>query len=704
MKPRKLLPISDDFSSEDEYVDQLLHFVANTEIFQILCGGVHVLDFFTSEPGFYYAAIPQEWQAFLLQCEPMALLDLLMRDDLDSLPTADGESGSSSSSSSSSPYGDMAPPQSLVQYIRDIRQLSLRRDLPPERAAAVSTLPRNIAIGMKPKKAHEVASFADYVDRLARDHCGGGGTDDENDGQGVTHLVDFGSGQNYLGRTLASEPYNRAMIAVEGREENISGARALDMLAGVVEKEKVMRNKKAYMQWLDSRSGGGGGGMSDKFKRRLAQGPVVSPEEMARADLRSRREIASEHPAPGQGRGRIHYVAGRLEDGDLSEVLSKVRISMNGGGGGGGCCGAKSRGGDEAADGGCVCEEKGRQQPGDDEASEGQMQQYGKRETDQKEDEQADLRLLAVSIHSCGNLSHHGIRSMLLNPPIKAVAIVGCCYNLMTERLGPPTVKPPFARPTLDSINGRVRRESERRDPHGFPMSRRLATYGGVDSGDNNGVRLNITARMMACQAPQNWTEEESQSFFYRHFYRAVLQRILLDRGAIDKVYYREGEGDGPASGGRAWRETAFNVSTNPVIIGSLRKRCYESLNAYVRGAVDKLTTAATATTATTTTTGATTNREENDGEYAARVREKVAGITDDEIEGYEARFGHRKRELSSVWSLMAFSACVVESLIVTDRWLFLREHGDVVRDCWVEPVFDYRLSPRNLVVVGIKR
>ncbi|KLU90113.1 hypothetical protein MAPG_09078 [Magnaporthiopsis poae ATCC 64411] len=229
-------------------------------------------------------------------------------------------------------------------------------------------------------------------------------------------------------------------------------------------------------------------------------------------------------------------------------------------------------------------------------------------------------------------------------------------------------------------------------------MSRRLATYGNGagDQSDNtsgdNGVRLNITARMMACQAPQNWTEEESQSFFYRHFYRAVLQRILLDRGAISKVYYREGEGDGPESGGQAWRETAFNVSTNPVIIGSLRKRCYESLNAYVRGAVDKLTT----TTAT--------NGEQNDGQYAARIREKVAGITDDEIAGYEERFGHRKRELSSVWSLMAFSACVVESLIITDRWLFLREHGDVVRDCWVEPVFDYKLSPRNLVVVGIKR
>jgi NADH:ubiquinone oxidoreductase subunit 3 (subunit A) len=52
----------------------------------------------------------------------------------------------------------------------------------------------------------------------------------------------------------------------------------------------------------------------------------------------------------------------------------------------------------------------------------------------------------------------------------------------------------------------------------------------------------------------------------------------------------------------------------------------------------------------------------------------------------------------------IAFSACVVESLIVTDRWLFLREHSDIIQDCWVEAVFDYRESPRNLVIVGIKK
>jgi hypothetical protein len=181
---------------------------------------------------------------------------------------------------------------------------------------------------------------------------------------------------------------------------------------------------------------------------------------------------------------------------------------------------------------------------------------------------------------------------------------------------------------------------------------------------------------MMACQAPQNWTDEESDAFFTRHFYRAVLQKIFLDRGVISKVYHGE-ESD---------KESPFNSSTNPVVIGSLRKQCYTSFKAYVRGAITKLTTVA------------------DFSQYSQTIMEKMGSITDEEIAEYEEVFRHRKRELSAVWSLMAFSACVVESLIVTDRWLFLREHSDMVRDCWVETVFDYRESPRNLVVVGIKK
>lgn len=86
-------------------------------------------------------------------------------------------------------------------------------------------------------------------------------------------------------------------------------------------------------------------------------------------------------------------------------------------------------------------------------------------------------------------------------------------------------------------------------------------------------------------------------------------------------------------------------------------------------------------------------------------VQAKVGHITDAEIQTYETQYLARKKELSIIWSLMAFSAGVIESMIVVDRYVFLREaveRGEC-RDAWVEGVFEYGMSPRNLVVVGVK-
>ncbi|KAI1759034.1 methyltransferase domain-containing protein [Hypoxylon sp. FL1150] len=589
-RPDKPLPYPDCWDSPEAYVEQLLEFATTSDTFQILCGGVHILDFFTNDPGIFQVAIPQDWQPYILQCEPMRFLDLLMRDDLDSI-------------------SDPQPPESLVAYVKTIRKFSLAREFCPKKEK-LPKLTRMVSVGMKPKKIHEVSNFANYVDALAKDIA----TDYHTD---ITHFVDFGSGQNYLGRALASSPYNKQIIAVEGREHNIVGAKELDMHAGVSEKPKVIRNKKLYMQQLDSMIPENQ--LDERALKRAANPPKVSTQYVP--DFRPINASEAIY-APEDGKGFIRYIEGRLESGDLADVISQVEKDPL---------------------------------------------------TDEKE--RNDPSVMAISIHSCGNLSHHGIRSLVLNPRVQAIAIVGCCYNLMTEKLGPPTYKHPYMRPSLQALNGRVVRESERRDPQGFPMSDRLCSYNDV------GIRLNITARMMACQAPQNWTETESDGFFTRHFYRAVLQKMFLDRGVITKIHHSDKLADDDSS-----YQSPFNVSTNPVIIGSLRKSCYSSFKSYVRGAITKLTT----------------NSEYH--EDCDIIGERMLDVTDEEIEKYEESYGPRKRELSAVWSLMAFSAIVTESLIVTDRWLFLRQHPELVQDAWVETVFDYRESPRNLVVVGVKR
>lgn len=592
--PEKPLPYSDEFRSADDYVDALLDFTCSTPLFQTLCGGVHILDFFTSEPSLFYSVLPPEWHDFLINCDTQELLSLLAGND---------------------PPASLDPPESFLAYIHSVRRLMLGREFAPEKPK-LPVIPRRVAIGMKPKKIHEVVNFADYVDRLVEGMAA--------DGDDVTHLVDFGSGQNYLGRTLCSPPYDHHVVAVEGREENIRGAKELDVMAGLAKRPTVLRNKKLYQHMLDGQKSEEQ--LTDKARRRIAK--KLEPTADAGLDMRKLKEIAAEVEAEYEygGKGCIQYVEGRLDSGDLSHVIAEID-------------GLNLLGGDQAED-------------------------------EEREELRRQQKLMAVSIHSCGNLSHFGVRSLVLNPSIRAVAIVGCCYNLLTERLGPPAHGAPNMRPTLQPLNGKVMEESTRFDPEGFPMSERLVSYG-------DGVRLNITARMLACQSFANWTDHESRGFFKRHFYRAVLQRVFFDRGVVKKV--RHAGADGPES-------SPFDKSTNPVILGSLKKQAYNSFREYVRAAIDKLTTNTWYTA------------------HAEAVREKMGGITDEEIQAYEDEYGPRIKEMSAMWSLMAFSATVVESMIVTDRWLYLREQEDVVKHCWVEPVFDYKLSPRNLVVVGIKR
>lgn len=598
MAPQTPLPYSQSFTSTDDYVDSLLKFCGASTIFQTLCGGVHILDFFTNQPSLYHSVIPAEWRTWLMACESMDLLDLLMRDDI-------------------TKSRDDQPPQSLLDYVKEIRNHSLQRGSSIE---SKTKLPRHIAVGMIPKKIHEVTNFADYVTNLAED-CSQNGNE-------ITHFVDFGSGQNYLGRTLASPPYNKHIVAVESKEINISGAKSMDVFAGVAEREKVMRNKKLYRKRQEA--------MSPiellTDKTALKKAKPEKPPAANTADLRPTKDLATIYTS-AEGKGYIQYVKHRVSDGDLSDVVEQIQVAE-------------------------LASKSGQLniiQEGDQDDLKSPSPFHGISQKD-------GTRLMAISIHSCGNLSHHGIRSLLLNPTVQAIAIVGCCYNLLTESLGPPTLKIPHLRRNLRAINAPgVADESSVCDPHGFPMSERVGSH------DGHGLRLNITARMMAVQAPQNWTAKESNSFFTRHFYRALLQRVFLDKGVVAKF---EADDEGLDS-------------TEPVIIGSLRKGCYESFVSYVRGALEKL------------------GRDESRG---SAVVEKMGDVSDEELHAYAVQYSGLKKELSVTWSLMAFSASVVESLIVVDRWLFLREHPEVVKDAWVEAVFDYQQSPRNLVVVGIKK
>ena len=601
------LPINSRFNNAEAYVESLLSFVTSSTLFQNLCGGVHILDFLTREPDLYSTLLPEDWRAWFLLHDIPAILDLLMKEDddflellkhpIDTLP-------SEKQRTKSTWRDEPCPPKGLLEYIQAIRGHALNREFRPldvstaTSSVGAGTLPRHVAVGMKPKKIHEVESFVKYINNLANE------IEATHDHE-ITHIVDFGSGQNYLGRALASSPYNKRVVALESKQLNIKGAKVMDISAGLAEKKRKICNKKLYRMGSqdlghDSTASEGG----NLYLNCTSSTPVYGGSN------------GSTNEANSDGsRGKIQYIESFIQDGDLSTVIDEITCTPD--------------------------------------APDGMIN--------------SDPRLMVISLHSCGNLLHHGLRSLILNPSVKAVAMVGCCYNLVTERLGSPTYK----LPSLRSSNLRLDATSSACDPHGFPMSERFVKY---QHKHGRGIRMNITARMMAVQAPENWTDTECESFFTRHFYRALLQRILLDRGIVGKPT-QDGEETGESP--RGW------TGAGPALtIGSLRKACYSSFPAYVRGAITKLA---------------------DDQKRGAEIQRRMESLTDEDILRYEAKFKEKKKELSIIWSLMAFSASVVESCIVMDRWLYLREQVEV-SDCWVETVFDYKQSPRNLVVVGIKK
>jgi len=609
MPPPQSLPLDPFWSDEESYVQSLLSFATECELFRNLCGGVHILDFLTRKPDLYATILPQEWRDWFDQVEIHDVLQLLLREDLNPLLSFEKQT---------SWRNGPIPPESFLKFALETRRHCLERSYISTLPSDARTMPRRLTAGMKPKKTHEVQHFAPYIDRLST-HIAA------ETGEPVSGLVDFGSGQNYLGRYLASPPYHQDVIAVERKHQNVAGAKRMDVYAKLAKKEKIIRDKKEYKRQL--------------MEKAAEDGQFSIPSSIG---LRKKgtEHAAIEDDSYDRLNGSITYIEHNIENGRIEEIIYPPDHTID------------ESSASSLTEGECLTASA---------ASSSVVHAINR------------PNLMVISLHSCGNLSHHGLRTLnpSLNPSVSAVALVGCCYNLLTERLGPTTYKHPLFRP----YHPRLEATGSACDPHGFPMSKRLEDFPNPDG--SKGVRLNITARMMAVQAPYNWGREDSEAFFTRHFYRALLQRMLMDAGIVKET--PEPNAQTVAGGSISGRDE----QGTPLIIGSLRKSAFTSFSNYVHAALEKLA---------------------QDAEIRSLIKCKALIFTDYTVRSYEARFAYARKQLAVMWSLMAFSAGVVESIIVVDRWLWLREQVGWIGKCWVEPVFDYKHSPRNLVVVGIRK
>ena len=215
-------------------------------------------------------------------------------------------------------------------------------------------------------------------------------------------------------------------------------------------------------------------------------------------------------------------------------------------------------------------------------------------------------KCLLTGLHACGSLSEHMIRLSTRVPCIARLAVVGCCYNHIS--------------PLSAS------------DPDGFPISAFMR--------DNN-LNLSTSALITGCQAPTNWIHTPNSLFGRKHWYRAVLEKLLHDKTLVNQEDSRP--------------------------VWGIRNGDLKNFQAYAARALQSLKLSECVSTA--------------------------------EIAEYEERYQHRSNETAILWTFSVLLCRVVESVIALDREFFLREAG--LEEVDVLPIFDYKESPRNLMVVA---
>ncbi|KAG9659306.1 hypothetical protein KCU64_g3939, partial [Aureobasidium melanogenum] len=109
-------------------------------------------------------------------------------------------------------------------------------------------------------------------------------------------------------------------------------------------------------------------------------------------------------------------------------------------------------------------------------------------------------RCLLTGLHACGSLSEHMIRLSTTVPCTTHLAVVGCCYN----HINPISLE----------------------NPAGFPISSFMRT---------NKLNLSTSALITGCQAPTNWTHNPDSIFARKHWYRAVLEKLLHDKKLVQE-------------------------------------------------------------------------------------------------------------------------------------------------------------------------
>lgn len=194
------------YDSLEQLTADLTDFIQTPLVFQIT-GGVHVNDAFIEDA---WGKLPAEWTN---HWDSLPDSRIAQRDMIDSIDEDECTRQSDNHDSA------MNRPGSLSLWLRKLNSVSLPRI---QRHGPVLTLPEVLTDRMETKKLNEVSVAAPYIHSVCR-------------ANGITHIVDMGSGQGYLSNTLAYLFPSFRVLAIDGSESQVAGSKAFATSLGVTE-------------------------------------------------------------------------------------------------------------------------------------------------------------------------------------------------------------------------------------------------------------------------------------------------------------------------------------------------------------------------------------------------------------------------------------------------------------------------------------
>ncbi|KAG0357973.1 Methyltransferase-like protein 25 [Gamsiella multidivaricata] len=180
------------FDSLEEYLACLQSFLASYEPITNLM----IVDYFTTNS--WETRMPKDWRdAFESEQGKLSSLDLMELVSLGKLRDLNTTRSNSTATGSESP----APqdwPESLKEFVRMVKKLSINRTLDPDFTKFKNTLDSHLTPGMSPKKLHEVEILSGLIALYAKEHA-------------IGSVIDLGAGQGYLSRVLAFQHHLRVL-------------------------------------------------------------------------------------------------------------------------------------------------------------------------------------------------------------------------------------------------------------------------------------------------------------------------------------------------------------------------------------------------------------------------------------------------------------------------------------------------------------